>query len=248
MISHTDYGQSYYMTYVFINAIGFNELTARILAAAGSMDYLFFSFMAYFVIERFGRRKVMMTSATACSICWTVIAITMGLSETGRADSYRMGAVAVSFFFLFFASFAMGVLGVPWLYPTEVNALAFRAKGAALAMSTNWICNYMVAQITPPGIDNLGYKFWIIWAVICAAFVPITYVFYPETANRSLEDIDRFFADNHKVVVFRNKLATQLRRPSVYEEADREIAAQNEKLGDAEAKGAEATLIEENTK
>lgn len=127
------------MTYVFINAIGFSELNARILAAAGSMDYLFFSFMAYFVVERFGRRKVMMTSAAACSICWTIIAISMGLSETGRADPYRMGAVAVSFFFVFFASFAMGVLGIPWLYPTEVNALAFRAKGAALAMATNWI-------------------------------------------------------------------------------------------------------------
>jgi hypothetical protein len=55
------------MTYVFINAINFSQLTARILAAAGAMDYLFFSFMAYFVIERFGRRSVMMTSAAACS-------------------------------------------------------------------------------------------------------------------------------------------------------------------------------------
>jgi hypothetical protein len=25
----------------------------------------------------------------------------------------------VSFFFIFFASFGMGVLGIPWLYPTE---------------------------------------------------------------------------------------------------------------------------------
>lgn len=136
----------------------------------------------------------------------------------------------------------------PWLYPTEVNALAFRAKGAALAMSTNWIMNYMVAQITPPGIENLGYKFWIIWAVICAAFVPITFVFYPETANRSLEDIDRFFADNHGVFVFNNKLATQLRRPSIYEEADRQIAVQNEKLGESEMKTNDATYIEEGTK
>ena len=103
------------MTYVFINAIHFSEFTARVLAAAGSMDYLFFSFMAYFVIERFGRRAVMMTSATACSICWTVIAICLGLSENGKGDEYKLGAVAVSFFFLFFASFAMGVLGVPWL-------------------------------------------------------------------------------------------------------------------------------------
>lgn len=220
---------SYYMTYVFIHAIGFSEQMARILAAAGSMDYLFFSFMAYFVIERYGRRRVMMTSSAACSICWTIIAIALGLSETGRGDSYRLGVVAVSFFFVFFASFAMGALGVPWLYPTEINALAFRAKGSSLAMATNWICNYMVAQVTPPGIANLGWRFWVTWAVICASFVPITYLFYPETANRSLEDIDRFFEDGPGVIVCQNKLATQLSRPSVYEDADRQIAAANEK-------------------
>ena len=96
------------MTYVFIHAIGFSELMARILAAAGSMDYLLFSFLAYFVIERFGRRKVMMTSAAACCTCWTIIAIALGLSENGQGDSYKLGIVAVSFFFVFFASFAMG--------------------------------------------------------------------------------------------------------------------------------------------
>lgn len=147
------------MTYVFINALGISELLSRILAAAGSMDYLFFSFMAYFVIERFGRRKVMMTSATACGICWMVIAIALGLSENGRGDPYKLGIIAVSFFFVFFASFALGVLGVPWLYPTEVNALAYRAKGASLAMSSNWLMNYLVAQVTPPGIANLGCKY-----------------------------------------------------------------------------------------
>jgi hypothetical protein len=90
--------------------------------------------------------------------------------------------------------------------------------------------NYMVAQITPPGIKNLGYRFWIIWAVICAAFVPITYLFYPETANRSLEDIDRFFLDHPEILVFRNKIATQLARPQIYSDADRAIADQ-QKLG-----------------
>lgn len=127
------------MTYIFIHAIGFDTLMARILAAAGSVDYLVFSFLAYFVIERYGRRRVMMTSALACSICWIVIAIATGLTEHGVGDSFKLGAVAVSFFFIFFASFAMGVLGVPWLVPTEINALAYRAKGASLAMASNWV-------------------------------------------------------------------------------------------------------------
>lgn len=80
------------------------------------------------------------------------------------------------------------------------------------------------------GIQNLGYRFWIIWAVICASFVPITYLFYPETANRSLEDIDRFFADNRNVFVFNNKVATQLQRPAIYEEADNAIAQRDQKF------------------
>lgn len=218
---------SYYMSYIFINALGISELLSRILAAAGSVDYLIFACLAYFVIERYGRRKVMMVSAGACSICWIVIAASQGQTEAG-GDSYKLGIVAVSFFFVFFASFGMGVLGVPWLYPTEINALEMRTKGASLAMATNWICNYGVVQATLPGIQNLGYKFWIIWAVICFSFIPITYFLYPETANRTLEDIDRFFETQPGILIHRNKLAIQLHRPAEFIEADARIAANEE--------------------
>lgn len=105
---------SYYMSFIFINTLGISELLARILAACGSVDYLIFACLAYFVIERYGRRTVMMCSAAACSICWICISIALGLSEKG-GDSYVLGSVAVAFFFLFFASFGMGVLGVPWV-------------------------------------------------------------------------------------------------------------------------------------
>jgi MFS family permease len=232
------------MSYIFINALQISPILARILAACGSVDYLIFACLAYFVIERYGRRKVMMCSAAACAICWYCIAIATGLTEAG-GDSYVLGSVAVAFFFLFFASFGMGVLGVPWLYPTEVNALEVRAKGASLAMATNWICNYAVVQATLPGIDSLGYKFWIVWGVICTAFIPITYLFYPETANRTLEDIDRYFDANPEIIVCRNKLATQLTRPEIYAAEDERIAA-GEKAGpwSEEEKDRQATVEE----
>jgi hypothetical protein len=49
---------SYFMSYIFINSLGISELLSRILAAAGSVDYLIFACLAYFVIERYGRRRV----------------------------------------------------------------------------------------------------------------------------------------------------------------------------------------------
>ena len=63
----------------------------------------------------------------------------------------------------------------------------------------------MVVQVTPPGVANLGWRFWVIWAVICFSFIPITYFFYPETANRTLEDIDRFFETDPGIIVAFNK-------------------------------------------
>lgn len=55
----------------------------------------------------------MMVSAAACSICWIVIAISQGRVEAG-GNSKQLGSLAVAFFFVFWASFGMGVLGVPW--------------------------------------------------------------------------------------------------------------------------------------
>lgn len=126
------------MTYVFINALGFSEFMSRILAAAGSVDYLIFAFLAYFVIERYGRRRVMMVSAAACAACWALISIAASQIELEQGNRFQWGCAAIFGFFAFFAAFGMGVLSVPWLYPTEVNALAFRAKGTSLAMASNW--------------------------------------------------------------------------------------------------------------
>ena len=62
---------------------------------------------------------------------------------------------------------------MPWLYPVEINSLAMRTKGAAVATASNWISNYCVVQATPPGIENLGWKFYLIWMSFNIIFVPV---------------------------------------------------------------------------
>ena len=71
-------------------------------------------------------------------------------------------------------------------------------------------------EITPKGIDSLGWKFYIIWTVLNFSFVPIVYLFYPETAGRTLEDIDQYFRDHDNILVFRDKAATASKRPIEY--------------------------------
>ncbi|KAJ6020496.1 hypothetical protein N7540_006000 [Penicillium herquei] len=194
----------YYMSYIFQNTLNMSTLMSRILAAVGSIDYFIFAALAYFTIERFGRRTVLIGSSIDCCFCWIVISIAMGIAESYPHTSKEMSILAVAFFFIFFASFGSGLLGGPWLYATEINSSELRTAGVCISTATNWIVNYMVVEITPIGIANLGSRFWIIWACICFAFVPIIYLFYPETASRTLEDIDRFFESKPKSIVSNN--------------------------------------------
>lgn len=64
-----------------------------------------------------------------------------------------------------------------------------------------------MVEITPIGINSLHWKFYIIWTVFNGAFVPLVYLFYPETAGRTLEDIDRYFMEHDNILVFRDKVS-----------------------------------------
>jgi hypothetical protein len=48
-----------------------------------------------------------------------------------------------------------------------------------------------------PAIQNIGWKTYIIFAILNACWVPVIYVFYPETKGLELEDVDRIFATKH---------------------------------------------------
>lgn len=89
-----------------------------------------------------------------------------------------------------------------------------------------------VVEITPIGIQTLHWKFYIIWTVFNASFVPIVYLFYPETADRSLEDIDRLFRENSSIFVFKDKDAISSKRPLAYiEDEEREVRRNSSAIG-----------------
>lgn len=53
-----------------------------------------------------------------------------------------------------------------WLYPAEIVPLRIRAPSNALSTSANWAFNFMVVMITPVSFQSIGYKTYIIFAVM----------------------------------------------------------------------------------
>ena len=115
------------------------------------------------------------------------------LAGTTSKDSTQSGIAAAVFLFVFNSFFAVGWLGMTWLYPAEITPLDIRAPANAIATTANWIFNFMVVMVTPVAFASIGYKTYIVFAVINAFIVPCVYFFYPETAYRSLEEMDEIF-------------------------------------------------------
>ncbi|KAK0471074.1 general substrate transporter [Armillaria novae-zelandiae] len=202
---------------VLQNSVGLSNRLSRLLAACNAISYLVFSFAGLHLIERAGRRKLLMWGAAGQAICY--IFISALLSQGGT----NYGAAATGFFFVYYIFFGICWQGVPWLYPVEINSLSMRTMGAALGTGSNWISNYCVVQATPPGIQNLGWRFYLIWMTFNIVIIPVVYLFYPETSNRHLEDIDRLYREHKGMVfAFRHKEAIQMERPEHYLLADEE--------------------------
>ena len=88
-----------------------------------------------------------------------------------------------------------GWMATVWCYPPEILPLRIRAKGAALAAAADFLGNFIVVEITPPALRNIGYKTYVIFAVLNIVNAMIVWAFYPETAGSTLESIDFLFTN-----------------------------------------------------
>ncbi|KAF2463556.1 general substrate transporter [Lindgomyces ingoldianus] len=223
---------SYYLPTLLISSVDLSDSMARLIAATSAVVYLIASGIAAPLVERYGRRIMMMVSTAIQFFCFLLMTILLYFAnDLNRPDHQIFGKASVVWFFIYYIGFGLGMLGIPWLYPTEINSLPMRTKGAAVATATNWITNFIVVEVTPRGLQNLGWRFYIVWTVLNAAFMPIIYFFYPETADRTLEDVDAYYRENPPLIVIGDKDSISRKRPAKFvkrEEADVETATHSE--------------------
>ncbi|KAL2131425.1 hypothetical protein VTI74DRAFT_5136 [Chaetomium olivicolor] len=178
---------TYYAPVVFEQSVGMSHDLSLLLAGFNGVAYFLSSLIPIWVIDRLGRRKLMLFAVAGQCACMAILAGTV--SNGGKAA----GIVAVVMLFLFNFFFAVGLLAIPWLLPAEYAPLAIRTKAAALATASNWIFTFLVVEITPVSFANVQWKTYVYFCVFNFLFIPLIYFFYPETQNLSLEQIDRLF-------------------------------------------------------
>lgn len=178
----------YFCPILFKSSLNKSEHMSLLLGGINMIVYAIFATASWFLVERLGRRKLFLLGTFGQM---SAMIITFGSLIPGTPSAAKGAAFGL---FLYIASFGASWLPLPWLYPAEINPLKTRGKANAVSTCTNWLFNFLIVMITPIMIDNIGWGTYLFFGAMNALFFPIIYFFFPETANRSLEEIDIIFA------------------------------------------------------
>ncbi|KAL7423971.1 hypothetical protein Q5752_001556 [Cryptotrichosporon argae] len=176
-----------YVTTIFEDSVGLSENLATLLSGFLQVWFLVASFATMWLIEHAGRRNMFLV----CALMMAVVFFLMGGLE--KVGSRNAGIGATIMVFLYQSFFTWGWMAGVWVYTCEINPLSWRTKGTGLAVALQWLFDFVLLMVTPIGIANIGYGMFLIFAIFNLAFVPIIYLFYPETAGLPLELIDEMF-------------------------------------------------------
>src|SRR5207249_4352448 len=122
----------YYLNDIFERA-GFSKLSGDLQSVAVGATNLLFTMAAMTVIDRVGRKTLLLIGSVGTAACLAGVA---AIFLTGRQEGLLVWLLMA---FIAFFVFSQGA--VTWVYISEVFPNRVRAKGQSLGSLTHWLMN-----------------------------------------------------------------------------------------------------------
>ncbi|EXJ95027.1 hypothetical protein A1O1_00145 [Capronia coronata CBS 617.96] len=226
---------NYYSPTVF-NSIGVTGTNTSLLTTGifGVIKTVITIFWLFVLIDKLGRRALLMYGAVAGSLCMWYIGGYIAVARPAEHPTAKLssgGISAMAFFYLWTVSYTPSWNGTPWVLNSEMFDQNVRTLAQAFAAANNWFWNFIIARFTPQMFEGMYYGVYFFFAslMLCAA----VYVFFliPETKGIPLEAMDRLFSRDlparraHKAVLADLRYEDQeFRRQSIGEKGNVEEA------------------------
>ncbi|BGO95408.1 sugar transporter-like protein [Rhodotorula toruloides] len=195
----------YFSTPIFEEYLGLGRKLSLILGSVLATVYALSACISFPLVDKAGRRKLYFIGTWGQALSMFLI---MACLIPDKSTGASKGAVVGIFLYLTFFGFTW--LELPWLYPAEINPLKTRTVANAVSTINNWLWNFTVVMFTPPFLASTAVGTFAFFGAINLCFLPIIWYFYPETAGRSLEEIDLVFAKGYVEGVSYVKMANDM--------------------------------------
>ncbi|THW72399.1 general substrate transporter [Aureobasidium pullulans] len=178
---------------------GYDAQKSGWLSGLNDTTYMFATLVCVFTLDRIGRRWTLYWGAAAQAVSMFLIGGMSrgGINATNSGNTElaaRYGAAAASFTFIYTAIFGATWLTVPWLYPAEIFPLEVRAKGNAWGVVGWSIGNGWLTLLCPVMFDSIGEVTFYIFGAVNILSIPMVWAVYPETNQRTLEEVNILFS------------------------------------------------------
>ncbi len=178
----------YYAPDIF-NMAGFGKSAALLNSMGVGGVFFVFTVAAMAVIDRIGRKKLMIIGSIGYIISLSTIAwafFTYGTNFTQTGSMVVLGSI-----FLFIASHAFGQGAVIWVYLSEIFPNRVRGRGQSLGTATHWIAAAVISW-TFPLIAEVSGGYTFAFYALCMVLQLLWVVFSMlETKGISLEEIQK---------------------------------------------------------
>ncbi|KAF7198575.1 Sugar transporter STL1 [Pseudocercospora fuligena] len=175
-------------------SLGFDTIR-QLLMAAGWISFApVGNLLNAFVVDHFGRAKMLLFGFTGCVVALTGECITVSkFQDTG----HRSAAIgAVFFLYLHVAIFASTCDATTYIYASEIFPTPVRAKGLAISVSGLFVATIIFTSAAPTAFADIGWKYYLIFTIMTAATLVVMWFWFPETSKRSLEEVQALFGDS----------------------------------------------------
>ena len=169
----------YYAPRIF-EMTGLGKDSALLSSAGIGLTNLIFTLLALNVIDRFGRRKLMLIGSVG-------LIVTLGLvARAFYLEDFGMTVPVLLFVYIAFFAFSQGA--VIWVFISEIFPNEVRANGQALGSFTHWIMAAIVAFSFPSIASYLGGgNTFLFFSGMMLLQVLFVWKMMPETKGASLE-------------------------------------------------------------
>jgi len=175
----------YYLNHIFAEA-GFSKVSGDLQAVAIGATNLVFTMIAMSVIDRFGRKKLLLIGAVGTALCLA------GVASVFLSGHHAELLVWLLVSYIAFFAFSQGA--VIWVYLSEVFPTRVRAKGQSLGSFTHWFMNALISWSFPMvAAKSRGAPFVLFSALMMVQFLVVLFI-YPETKGITLEDMQKKMA------------------------------------------------------
>lgn len=177
-----------YTTNIF-SSIGASKSEQLLQAVWISLANLVFTLVAMSLVDKWGRRPLMLIGAGGLAVLYVVIG---ALLYTGTAQGLA------TFIILAIGVYAMSLAPLTWVLISEIFPNSVRGVATSIAVLSLWLA-YFVLVFTFPIIEKKfgdAMAFWG-YAVICVIGFIFIYLKVKETKGKSLEDIENDFVTRH---------------------------------------------------